>query len=175
MVNDLVSPGDLAHLPGAPFSDEQVDEAVAAIRAEVGWHIAPVRSETVELDITYGQRWLLLPTRKLVSVDEVRDADTAEVVDPSEYRVSKALGQVKRDRYWPRGYEAVEVDLTHGYEVTPPELLPLVWARILLSSANPTVSRERIGDHEIQRQVNAQAQGATDVLSPYRLNRVVFA
>lgn len=127
MTNDLVAPTDLSYLPGAPFTADEVDAAVEALRTALRWHIAPVRTETVTLDVDGLDQILHLPTRLLVSVDEVRDADTASVVAASEYRVSKPLAQVKRDYgYWESGYARIQVDLTHGYESCPRDLLPVI-------------------------------------------------
>ncbi|OFB37970.1 hypothetical protein BA059_16880 [Mycolicibacterium sp. (ex Dasyatis americana)] len=127
MTNDLVSPAELVHLPGTPFTDGEVDEAAAAIRTALEWHVAPERQDTVAFDIVCYQRRLLLPTRNLVSVDEIRVGGA--VVDPSAYQVSTRLGQVvKNSGYWPDGFGTVEVDMTHGYESVPPDLLPVIAA-----------------------------------------------
>lgn len=125
MSNDLVSVAVLAYLPGAPFTNGEVDAAVAALRSALDWHVAPERTETVSFDVAYQQYRLVLPTRKLVSVDEVRIG--ADVVDPANYQVSTNLAQiVKSSGYWPSGYGAVEVDITHGYTAVPPDLLPVI-------------------------------------------------
>lgn len=130
MSNDLIPDVTaLGHLPGAPFTQEEVDAAVASLRAEVGWHVAPVRAETVALDVTRGERWLRIPTAKLLTVVEVRDMTGALPVAflPTDYTVSRKLAQVQREwAYWPAGFEAVEVDVTHGYESVPLDLLEVV-------------------------------------------------
>ncbi|BDY31409.1 hypothetical protein [Mycolicibacterium mageritense] len=125
MANDLVQPSELAYLPGGPFTEGEVDAAVAALRQAVRWHIAPVRSETVTLDVGRYENVLQLPTRKLVSVAEVRS--NGVVVDPASYEVSIGLAQVKLAYgYWGAGFGAVDVDLTHGYESVPLDLLPVI-------------------------------------------------
>lgn len=127
MTNDMIAPDALAHLPGAPFTVEEVDSAVASLRTALGWHIAPVRVETVALDVDWGEDTLRLPTRKLVSVEAVRDLDRATLIDPARYRVSRTLARVRRrGGCWPSGFEAVEVDMTHGFEKCPPELVPIL-------------------------------------------------
>ena len=129
----IVSAEELSHLPGAPFSPDEVEAAVAAVEAAVGWHVAPVQSDTVLLDVeSWNGSRLLLPTARLLSVEAVRDADTGEVVDPSSYRVSvrrAAIERVRHDDYftpWPEGYGAVEVDFTHGFDATPADLLVVI-------------------------------------------------
>lgn len=149
MSNTLASPEDLAYLPGAPFSEVEVDAACAAIRTAARWHIAPQVSETISLDVTPCDRWLRLPTGSLVGVAAVRDADTAEIVDPSTYRVSRALGQVKRNQPWPSGYERVEVDLVHGFQETPADLFPIIAQAITLGRRDPTVQATSIDDYSV--------------------------
>jgi len=127
VTNDLVSPTELSYLPGAPFTADEVDAAVEALRTALRWHIAPERAETVTLDVGDCDEVLRLPTRQLVSVDEIRDVDAATVIAASEYRVSKPLAQVKRNYgYWESGYARIQVDLTHGYESCPRDLLPVI-------------------------------------------------
>lgn len=150
MANDLVTPSELAYLPGAPFTAGEVDAAVASIRAALEWHIAPDLQKTVTFDVRQSQQRLLLPTRNLVSVDEVR-AD-GEIVDPTAYQVSTTLAQViKKSGSWPVGFGTVEVDMTHGYESVPPDLLPVIAAtatsqRLLAVRAPVTEQPSRIGE-----------------------------
>jgi hypothetical protein len=125
MANDLVDASALSYLPGAPFTEGEVDAAVAAVRAAFEWHIAPENQDTVVFDIGHCQTRLVLPTRHLVTVDEIRVA--GDVV--TGYEVSTRLGQViKKSGYWKQGLGTVEVDFTHGYETIPLDLLPVVAA-----------------------------------------------
>jgi len=127
MSNDLVDAGDLAHLPGAPFSEWEVDAAVASVRAAAGWHIAPSQEDTVTLDVQCYESLLRLPTRALTTVTEIRDTDAADVIAATGYRVSTALGQViRKSGYWPAGYGRIEVDMTHGFASVPLDLLAVI-------------------------------------------------
>lgn len=146
MVNDLVNPAEMSYLPGAPFTDEQVTGAVATVRLAAGWHIAPLRTETVVLDVNWPTRWLALPTRKLVSVVEVRDVDTGEVVDPAHYKVSLGLATLRLTHSWPVGFGAVEVDMTHGYEECPPELLSVIAGAVTQQGRDQTVRQVQVDD-----------------------------
>lgn len=147
MANDLASPSDLVDLPGAPFTDAEVDAAVAAVRTTAGWHIAPQNPETVELDVTCWERWLRLPTRKLVEVTAVRKTADATVIDAAKYTVSKRLAMVKhRSSYWPEGYEAVAVDMTHGYVIAPDDVLSAVAQAAVMARRDPTVREVSIDD-----------------------------
>lgn len=131
MTNDLVSPDDLLGFPGAPFEDGVVDAAVADLRKVAGWHIAPMLSETVALDVDAG-RSVILPTLRLNAVTAVRNATslTEDPTDVAEYRTTPTLrfraGIVDRPCWWPCG--VLEFDITHGYDTCPAELLPIVAA-----------------------------------------------
>lgn len=141
--NGMVTANDLSHLPGAPFEDAEVDSAVETLRNAVRWHIAPQRSETVTLDVSVMQRRLFLMTTRLISVDEIRA--NGEVVSPDDYSVSTHLCRIIRtgSGYWPSGYGAVEVDMTHGYETVPLDLLNVI-AAIAATSRRDQVVREAV-------------------------------
>lgn len=112
---------DLAGFAGAPFTDDEVDIAIATVQSAAGWHIAPVESQTVALNVGCWESILRLPTLRLVSVDEIRDASTAAVIDSTTYRVL-TTAVLKLNGYWPSGVERVEVDFTHGYDDWPLDL-----------------------------------------------------
>lgn len=150
MANDMIEPEDLAHLPGAPFSDAEVDAAVAAVRLAAGWHIAPVREETVTLDVAPRDSWLRLPTLALRSVSGVRDADDNSVIAVDRYRVSAQLGQVrKRSGYWPHGYGRIEVDITHGFDEAPAELLAVIAEAASTARRDQSVTQETMGPFSV--------------------------
>jgi hypothetical protein len=161
MANDMLNPGDLAYLPGAPFTDAEVDAAVSALRAAAGWHIAPEKAETVALDTYCGDVSLQLPTRLLVSVEAITDVDRDAVVDPARYRVSRARCRVRRrSGVWPEGYERIEVEMTHGYEECPPDLLAVVGQYIIGSRRDPTVQSVSVDDAS-KAYFNSQASTTT--------------
>lgn len=122
MANDLIpDPTVLDGFPGAPFTEQQIDAAVGALRAHLGWHVAPSQADSEAFDVIGGQRELVLSTRHLVSVDEVL---APGIVDPSGYSVSHRNAIIRGS--WPSGFEAVTVEYTHGYTACPPELLPVI-------------------------------------------------
>jgi hypothetical protein len=153
----MVDPTDLVGFPGAPFTDAQVDAAVDEVRTAAGWHIAPLRTgQTVTLDVERRESWLRLPTRKLASVDEVRDPDSGDAIDADTYRTSLLLAQVKRSGcYWPCGYAAVEVDMTHGYTTCPASVLAVVALACNLAKRDPTVREVAIDDFSVTRNTDA--------------------
>jgi hypothetical protein len=171
--NDIVNPDALSHLPGAPFSDVEVDGAVADVRGAAGWHIAPVKTETVTLDVAHGEPRLRLPTRKLIAVSAIRDNDTSAVISASTYRVSLALGQVKRrSSCWPSGFGRISVDITHGYISCPDDLLAVVAEAANLARRGQSLRSIQIDDFQQSFGDTAVAGGAigvTEALNRYSL------
>lgn len=154
-----MDPDLLANLAGAPFTDEEVEVAVATVRAACGWHIAPTVEETVTLTVDYGVGLLRLPTRKLVGVDEVRDTELETVIDAADYRVLFTRNTLlKRSGYWPTGYERVEVDMTHGYTEWPADLWPVIAEVAATSRRDQTVRSQTAG-------VFTVAYGSTETTS----------
>lgn len=148
MTNTLVSPDDLTSYPGAPFADAVVDSAVAWLRDEVGWHVAPLVTETVTLD-SLGGRTLILPTRHLVSVTEVRDVTESTPIVMTGWRRSRRTGMLFLSCGWPQGFESIELDLVHGFEETPKQLLPVVVELCQSGMVNSRVSQESAGGESI--------------------------
>lgn len=165
MANDLIpDPSVLDYLPGDPFTEAEVDAAVAALRKAVGWHIAPTRDEMVVLDVNWPARFLSLPTRKLNSVTEVRNADTGEVVTSDRYRVSRKLAAIRQPGHgydypyrgwrgcaslWPQGYEAVEVDMNHGYEECPLDLYAVIGEAVNLARRDQSANQLTSGPFNV--------------------------
>lgn len=157
----LVLPSDLDGFPGAPFSHAVATAASEAVRRECGWHIAPQVTQTLTLDVSGGPV-LILPTLRLVSVSEVRDmtGDNPRVL--TGWRMSQA-GMLSRRGGWPCGFGAVEVDVVHGYEQCPPELLP-----VIASSAHRRVRQESMGGRSVTF-VDDDTIAGSSVLSRFRL------
>ena len=153
MDEDLIDASDLTGFPGAPFPAPVVKAAAGAVRAEAGWHIAPEITETVEVD-TGRSRVALLPSLRVVEVTEVRDADTGAVIEGWRARPNGVLR--RRGGVWPA---VIEVDLTHGYEACPDELLPVVAERAQRGRAG-LVRQENIGARSVSY---AQQYDATNV------------
>jgi hypothetical protein len=144
----LVLPSDLEGFPGAPFADALVAAASASVRADAGWHIAPVIEDTVTLDSDGGCS-LMLPSLHVVEVLGVSD-----VIDPDNPVVlsgwrNNAAGVLQRTAGFPAGLAVIEVDLTHGYDECPPELLPVVAERCQAAGVNRTVSQEQSGQEMV--------------------------
>lgn len=124
-MSPLVTADDLQSFPGAPFDDALVDVAAASVRAEAGWHIAPVVTQTLYLQ-SFGGRFVTLPSRRVVSISAVRSGATTYTdwtLEPGRlYRPGYYYGG------WPVG--VIEVDLVHGYDEVPADLLPVIVNRV---------------------------------------------
>jgi hypothetical protein len=144
----LVDKEDLDKFPGAPYDQDIVDAACASVRAEAGWHIAPSATRTVALDGP-GAHVLMLPSLHVTKIDEVRDItdpDSPKVLD--DWRVA-ASGILHRRKWWPDGFQCIEVDMQHGYERCPAELLPVIAARCEQEKASASVRQEASGTESV--------------------------
>lgn len=171
MVNTLVQADDLAPYPGAPFTEDVVDAAVAHIRDQADWHIAPVVTETVTVD-SWGGQQLHLPTKYLLSVTGVRDvtygsnqALTGWFTHPTRLFRS---GIVTIPWGWPYGV-TLEFDIVHGYDSCPPDLLPVIAHVAADMGRNQSITRSNIGTMSV---VYAQGGLANSVPDRYRLTGV---
>lgn len=148
----VVSPDDLVAFHGAPFSQDLIDSAVASVRSDAGWHIAPVVSETMSLvadgfreRTSYGEgtwqgyrgRDLIVPSGRIVSVDAV----VANGITYTDFILGPG-GVLRRWGGWPSGLIAVTV--THGYDLLPADLLPVVAARAFGYTTNQALVSQRL-------------------------------
>lgn len=167
MSNTLVGPDDLYAYPGAPYADSLLDGVVAAIRSEVGWHIAPVLTETVTIDARGGVL-LMLPTLRLVTVTAVRDVTTpAAPVTLTGWRAS-AAGMLYREEGWPLGFATLEVDMQHGYASTPADVITAIAERAQTAGTNSALASRSVGPFsETYRSVSEM--NTTPLIDRYRL------
>lgn len=168
MVNDLASPVDLVDFPGAPFADAVVDAAVADLRARLGWHVAPVRPETLTLDHEGGID-LVLPSRKIGTITEIRDVSGTTPAVITGYRTS-AAGYLTGCQ-WPRGTATIEVDLTHGYATPPPDLLAAVAALCGYLKSDSRVRSVQIDDFQTSYYGTSSTGMESQVMTTYGLPR----
>lgn len=109
----LLAPSDLDEFRAGDAS-LNLDAAVAAIRSYCGWHIAPVRTETLTLQASAGV--VILPTLRATGV-VVAIGETT--LDASEYELEPGLLRLTGYRW---GSGEVVVTLTHGYDQLPADL-----------------------------------------------------
>ncbi|KUH90624.1 hypothetical protein [Mycobacterium sp. IS-1556] len=118
MPEDL-TPADVAQYTRGRLSADDpetlraLNAALAKARRWCGWHVSPVRTETLTLDGS-GSLVLEVPTLKIVSLTSVSEGGTA--VDLAEVHQSHDTpGLLVRTTPWTCEWGAVEVTLTHGF------------------------------------------------------------
>lgn len=113
---DMVSAESSGILTVDQIPQDLIDRVVDTVRTLCGWHVWPVREETITVDST-GDQTLILPTLRLVDVLKV--TARGDIVDPDTYGWS-ADGWLQRDRgRWPAGPRAVTVTARHGLDAAP--------------------------------------------------------
>jgi hypothetical protein len=128
-----------------PVAPAPTDQAVAAVRAYCGWHIAPARTETLTVDGPGGNT-LCLPTLHVTAVAKVTENGTD--LDPDTgYNWSEA-GIIRRSwstnttsgycGWWTTNLRGISVELTHGYTEWPIELAGIIQAVADRIGDNPT-------------------------------------
>lgn len=167
----MVQTSDLTDFPGAPFSQKIVDSAVRELRSRLGWHVAPVATETLTLDHE-GGRDLVLPTRQIISVAEIRDISGSTPTVMSGYRASKNTGIIT-GAYWPCGLSVLEVDLIHGYGIDPlPEdLLAAVAALAGYLKSDTRARSVQIDDFQTEWFASSAMGSDSQVMTTYGLPR----
>lgn len=164
---DLVSAADVADFPGAPFPDAVLKAAGETVRGICGWHIAPRLTETLTLDAQGGQ-YLFLPTLYLVEVSEVRDL-TGDTPQPITGWRKSRVGMLFRRQGWPCGLESVEVDLVHGYETCPVDLIPEIVKAAGAVSRSRDIRQESAGGMSVTYATDDPSAGMSPVLARYRI------
>ncbi|MBB3752609.1 hypothetical protein FHT44_005121 [Mycolicibacterium sp. BK634] len=119
MAEDL-TPADVeeytdGRLPqGANGTQRALNAALARVRNYCGWHVSPVRSETIVKNGT-NDRWLSLPTLKIVEVTEVTECGVVLDLSTIKQSADEPGFLVKQCGHWRYGLSNIEVELSHGF------------------------------------------------------------
>ena len=181
---DLARPEDLA-LFRAGDDEQLLAQAEARVRKMCGWHIAPVRQDTVTVDADPGAPVLFLPTMRIVSVDAIV-AENGTAVSVANYTVHSEEGSLVLHGqnmvpsmmypvppWWYQGPLSYQVTFTHGYDSVPEDVQKAVMtlaeqARSQQASGN--LARLRIDDVDRYYFDPGQQQSIDDLgLSRYRV------
>jgi hypothetical protein len=112
--------------------EEARARAEATVRAYCGWHIAPVKDETLTLDGP-GTGTLMLPSLHVLDVLSITEDEI--LLTPLDYAWSQAgmvrrfasgCWQVDRQPRWTGNFRAVVVEITHGFTDWPPDVLVVI-------------------------------------------------
>lgn len=120
--------------------DERLDQAEALVRSFCGWHVAPPRTETLEIR-GRGRALLALPSLHVTAVTSITDDGTL-LTDDEDYVWSEA-GVITHQSAF--GSELVEIVFTHGYVTPPGEVTAIVQAVAQRAIDNPG-SKPRVQD-----------------------------
>lgn len=171
-MNDYPALAELSDLPvmaGAPLSQSDLDALAQQIRAECGWHIAPVVTETLTLN-SDGAPELLLPSLNVREVTAVRTVKGNDITaTPATHWNPRTGWSTEGVLYlaggFPRGLRTVEVDLVHGYDKAPADLLRLVATR-----NGRRIVQESLRGHSITFAEGGDAYGVASILNAYRID-----
>lgn len=159
-VNSVIAPEDLEGLPGAPFTQASIDAALAAIVADCGWHIAPVKQTRVQ--VPGGSSLILLPSLHVTDVVSVKDMESGR--DLSGY-VWLEKGLIYLRGCAPR---FVEVVFEHGFETFPEDLRGVVAALAGIVKQGGRITAESLSGHSISIDASEAASSVQDpILARY--------
>lgn len=95
--------------------------ALVLARRRAGWHVNPVRTDTINLDGP-DSRILYLPTRKLIELTSIEENGVSLNLNALSVSVGGAPGfseqvrvRKKSRSYWTCEYDGIEVVMEHGY------------------------------------------------------------
>ena len=166
-----------------PETQRLLDSAVAAARRYCGWHVSPVwAAHQIILD-GHGSRVLRLPTKHLITVDDVIEDGTTLNVDELTWNTA---GLVRKANHlaWVQGYRLIDVVITDGFTATE----AADWRQAVLTMVSLMASGNRPDSELIVKKVDdVQYQwGSTvgadqallsvsGVLDAYQVGQVFFA
>ncbi|AVO21613.1 head-to-tail connector complex protein [Mycobacterium phage MooMoo] len=167
--------------------------ALAAARGDsgAGWHVSPVRAETLIVDGPGGRK-LRLKTRKIVSISSIEE--NGEILDPSSYVVSADVPGliIRRRGSWTCELAGIAITWEHGFA----EDEAADWRQAILTMVDQMslvpvgqsgrssmdLTRKRIDDVEYQWSDGKLAALAGDalfsvasIINSYSLKPVYFA
>ena len=168
MVNDLVTIQEMAEAtPDVTLTEAELDALVARVRAFCGWHIAPKRTEIITIS-SRGAAVIPLPTLRLVNVTAVRCWDGTAIVPLDSWDARTGWSPLSCSINYPAGFPAgariLEVDMVHGFEDCPEDLL-----RVIAVLSKPRIVQEALSGHSVTLANSGDAWGVESTLARYRL------
>lgn len=110
-------------------------QAQGALRAYCGWHVSPDLDETLTLD-GQGGRHLWLPSLKVNSITSITELGVVVDLDDVDWSESGYLE--RRCGHWTSRPRQIVVELNHGYEDAPAELVEVVVSIASRASSSPS-------------------------------------
>ena len=167
--------------PGVSVTQDTVDAIASSIQNECGWHIAPIKAETVTLD-SDGGTVLQLPTLHMTGLTSVTLTETGEALPVSLETGWSEAGMLslgprsfipgghwassrRSHKQFPAGFRAITVSFTHGYETCPAELIRFIAMTV---NQRRIVSETLVG-RAVTFQVTDDYFSNAAILNKYRL------
>ena len=158
--SSVIAPEDLEGLPGAPFTQASIDAAVAAIVADCGWHIAPVKQSKVQ--VPGGSSLIMLPSLHVTDVVSVKDMESG--------RELTGFVWLEKGMIYLRGNAPrfVEVVFEHGFDEFPEDLRGVVAALASVVKQGGRITAESLSGHSISIDASEAASSVQDpILARY--------
>lgn len=114
-------------LASNPETQRALDAALARVRRWCGWHVSPVVTETIYLDVPEGSSMLVVPTMKIDTLNTITVGGTAvNVSDVTYSREAPGILQTKNflpwgDKLTTSGLGQIAINLSHGYAAAEAE------------------------------------------------------
>lgn len=170
----LVTPEVIAEASGGavhaadPRLPVLIDGATNALRAWLGWHVAPVITEVMTLDGN-GHTTMQLPSTHVLSVDAL--AINGKTIEPHLYGWSQAGMIELYSGAFPERFRSVRVMVKHGYPSLP-AFASIVTNTVLGAMSSPMgATREQAGELSIAWERNGLQLTSKDkeTLAPYKI------
>ena len=138
MTEPIVSPPDHGltpeDFPGvAGVTQEGIDATVASIRRLADWHVWPERVEVLTVD-SPGDPLVLLPTKRLVEVEEVTVDGRVVSIGPEDWSPDGSLWISALRPVYPGRPRRIRAKVRHGYS-GPGDVLALVRSMVTRAAA----------------------------------------
>ncbi|MGV9181816.1 hypothetical protein [Arcanobacterium canis] len=156
--------------------------ASETIRAYCGWHVAPSLTETITLD-AHGDHTLHLPSMHVTDIASVKIWGE-DVTNDITWSAAGMLQYRPRSRHvFPDGFRAVEVTLTHGWDLkVVPQVQALVLTLAKRAANQAPISSQSVNGASVSYFTAGGAplsipllQIEKQVLDPFKLDRGIVA
>jgi len=163
-----VAASDLSRFPGAPFAPAHVEAVAAKFERLLGWHVAPSKEETIEVRLPVIASALILPSRYVTAVNAVRYAGGGEVTG---WELTSKRGAMLDGITWYPG--TYEIDLVHGYEKVPADLLAEIARACVEFRTDPTLASWSSGPFSASLRAPGQSAGPSATFYAYTAETVI--
>jgi len=154
----------LDEYPGGPFTQAHIDAVAARLTRALGWHVAPSRTETLTVRQPVLSDKLMLPSRNVTAVAEVRGPGGGVVTGWELTGARDAM----LEGYWPAG--TYEIDVTHGFTKVPADLLGEVARACVEFRTDPTLASWSSGPFSASMRQSSSRPGPSSTFYAYAVN-----